>query len=106
MKTKDYLIGKYYDGDTTAEEETTLRMMLADDDSADGRLLRAFEEIYDMVVRHGKSPQEVFFGMVGVGIVGSGCNSCRSYYRSRNDTRWRRRAVHGRYGGVIRRRSR
>ena len=32
MKTKDYLIGKYYDGDTTAEEETTLRMMLADDD--------------------------------------------------------------------------
>ena len=29
MKTKDYLIGKYYDGDTTAEEETTLRMTVS-----------------------------------------------------------------------------
>ena len=56
MKTKDYLIGKYYDGDTTAEEETTLRMMLADDDSADGRLLRAFEEIYDMAAPAREKP--------------------------------------------------
>lgn len=48
METKDYLLEKYYGGDTDRREEDTLRRILATDESSDGRLMRAFGEIYDM----------------------------------------------------------
>lgn len=48
METKDYMLEKYYGGETDHREEATLRRILATDKSADGRLMRALGEIYDM----------------------------------------------------------
>lgn len=48
METKDYLLEKYYGGETNRREEATLRSILAADESADGRLMRALGEIYAM----------------------------------------------------------
>ncbi len=48
METKDYLLEKYYGGETDRREEDTLQRILATDKSPDGRLMRALGEIYDM----------------------------------------------------------
>lgn len=48
METKDYLLEKYYRGETDRREEDTLQRILATDESPDGRLMRALGEIYDM----------------------------------------------------------
>ena len=48
METKDYLLEKYYRGETDCREEDTLQRILATDKSPDGRQMRALGEIYDM----------------------------------------------------------